>query len=221
MPNWLTTLASVAVRPRQTLRRILDLPRDRMIVPLVVLAALSISMRDLRLQAVPKLLESRGPLWVGIAAGAALFGVALVHLLFFYVLSWIAFGVSRFFEGTATIRETRSALAWGLAPIIWALLWRIPIALFAPVPAGGKTRVQFGTAQFSLDPGVLANSLKLAAALTVLELLLIAWYCAISSATLAEANRFSGGRGFATFVLTVISPLIVVAAAVIAWPKAG
>jgi len=219
MPVWLSTLGAVAVRPRQTLRRILEQPRDRMIVPLVLLAAASLALHDVRFAGIRRAFETHAPMRLSLVAGAILLGivvVALLHLVVFYVLSWIAFGVGRYFEGSATIRDVRSAVAWGLAPIIWALVWRVPIALFAPMPPGGPN-FQIGGAHLRVNPGMLASGCGPALAVGILDLAVFVWYFAITSATLAEAHRFSGGRGFATLCLSLLSPLIIAAAAVIVW----
>jgi hypothetical protein len=55
----------------------------------------------------------------------------------------------------------------------------------------------------------------MAALFGLAELALVVWWIVASSLTLAEAERFSGGRGFATIALTAVAPMLIVIAAIL------
>jgi hypothetical protein len=203
--TWLGKLARVGIQPRQTMRRILDQPRDRMVIPLLLLAFLSAVFRDLSLSGLRQAATTTSPLLLAVIITGVLMVVALVTLLLFVGLSWIVAGIGRFLGGQGRAREVRSAVAWGLAPFIWALLYRLPAAFFQPASAEGRALelaelFEFGGAAF---------------AFALVEVLIIVWYLIVASATLGEAHRFSSWRGFATLMIALISPLILIVAAVL------
>lgn len=200
------------IRPRITMRRILDAGRDRAIIPLIVLASISAALGDVDRSSLAALERIPGPtslIVIGICLGLALF-----FLLLFYVFAWIGFGVSRLLEGTATAREVRSALAWGVVPVIWSILYRLPAILLWPGTM--ESRVRAGSNQLSFQPQVFSHGCIGTVIFVALELTMLVWYAVVTSSTLAEANRFSTGRGFATLVLTAISPAVIVIAAILA-----
>src|ERR1700693_4818264 len=129
----MTTLATILIRPRQTIRTIVMQSRSRLVVPLlVVLATLSSSTRDVRWQAYrqsPQLAAMMPKAWI-ICAGLA--GILIGALLVFYGFAFLAWGIGRLLGRTAVPRAVLLALTVSLAPLIWGLLWRIPVALFQP-----------------------------------------------------------------------------------------
>lgn len=208
----MTALASIMIRPRATMRRILDAGRDRMIIPLVLLATVSAILGDVdrsSLEAMRKLPVHPALLIVGIVVGVSAF-----FLLMFYVFTWIAYAMGRLLEGTATPREVRSAMAWGLAPVIWAILYRLPAVILSP--GAMESRLRVNEKQVSFNPDLMGMGCLGSVIFTALELTMIVWYCVVASNTLGEANRFSGGRGFATLALTGISPALIMIAAFLA-----
>jgi len=209
----MTAIASIMIRPRATMRRILDAGRDRMVIPLVLLATLSAILGDLdrsSLDAMRKLPVNFGLLAVGICVGVSAF-----FLLLFYVFTWIAYGMGRLLEGTATPREVRSAMAWGLAPIIWSILYRLPAVIIWPGTMESRLRLH-DSAQLSINPNLMGMGCIGSVIFAALELTMLIWYCVVASNTLGEANRFSAARGFGALVLTGISPAIILIAAVLA-----
>src|SRR5688572_1189896 len=205
----MTAIASIMIRPRATMRRILDAGRDRMVIPLVLLATLSAILGDLdrsSLDAMRKLPVNFGLLAVGICVGVSAF-----FLLLFYVFTWIAYGMGRLLEGTATPREVRSAMAWGLAPNIWAILYRLPAVLLSP--GAMESRLGVNEKRLVFNPDLMGMGCIGSVIFSALELTTLVWYCVVASKTVGEANRFSAGRGFGTLVLTGISPAIIMIAA--------
>src|SRR2546422_4658066 len=125
-------LTTILVRPRQTIRSIVTESRSRVVVPLVLLATASAVIRDVRWQAYRHSPELHAMAPSGWIIACVLVGVFLAALLFFYAFALVAWGVGRVLGGNAERRTVRLALAWSLAPVIWALLYRIPVALFQP-----------------------------------------------------------------------------------------
>ncbi len=200
------------IRPRITMRRILDAGRDRMIIPLVLLATVSAILGDFDRSSLDRL--RKVPVHFGLLAVGICIAVAAVFILLFYVFSWIAYGVSRLLEGTGTPREVRSAMAWGLAPIIWAISYRLAAVLLWSGPMANRMRV--GPGELTFRPEAMGAGCIGTVIFGALELTMLIWYFVVASNTVAEANRFSAARGFGTLVLTGISPAIIAIAAFLA-----
>jgi len=216
--GWLGNLAMVVIQPRRTMRELLDQRSHRMVVPLVLLAIISSLLKDLDLPGLQKALQGHTTVAFPLMIACILVAVTLVTLLLFYVLSWIALGVGRLLEGRGEVGEVRSALAWGFAPIIWALLYRIPMAFIRwdSVQEAGLTRLRLGGDELVFSRGNFPGGWATALAFAILEITVLLWYLVIASRTLAEAHRFSGWRGLGTLVLSFASPVIVILAAVLA-----
>jgi Yip1 domain len=199
----------IMIKPRETLRRILDAGRDRMLIPLVALAAISGFVGDFDRASIDMLRGGRFPPALVIAT--LILASIAIALIVFYIVSWAVYGIGKLLEGTGTPSDIRSALAWGLAPLIWALLYRLPIVFFGP-----RVAMQMGSERFRIDPGLFRSGCLLGVVFGIIELGMLAWCVAVTSNTIGEAHRFSSWRGLATIVLVGISPAIIVAAAVLA-----
>ena len=206
--TFLRRLARIVIRPRATMREILDAPPDRMILPLVLLAIVSGLLRDFHTRSFPGL---DAKTWL-IVCAAVVACIALFVLLF-YAFAWLAFFVARFLEGTGDPAATRSALAWGSAPIIWALVYRLPLVFLSP--AVNRTRVGVAGKNVSFSAGLFEGGCLLAMVFMLVELALLVWYLVVASQTLAEAHRFSAWRGLGTLAILAVTPVIVVIAAVL------
>ncbi|MBV9494807.1 MAG: YIP1 family protein [Acidobacteria bacterium] len=182
-------LIAILFRPAETIQRILAQPQDRMVIPLVLLAVCANALRDVALE---KLQQTAGnPKVLGIVAAVCV-GMMMIAVGAFYVLAWIAVLIGRIFDGQGSVRAMRSALAWGLAPVILSLVYRLPM-VFLPQPSGF-----FAIAFFAL-----------------LRAALVLWWVAITSVTIAEAEKFSPWSGLATLVLTALAPAVVMGAALL------
>lgn len=202
-------LAKILIRPRAVMREILDQPRDRMVLPLVLLAILSGYAGDIDRLEMDRVAQGLGQSWPMVIGIFILVTAILVAL--FYGFAWLAALIGRtLFEGTGTAREVRSALAWGGAPVIWALLYRIPMMTRAE---GGKIELDQG---LRIDPGHLGDGCLFALLFGFLELVMLVWTFIVASQTLGEAHRFSGWRGLGTLVALLVTPVIVIIAAVLA-----
>ena len=147
----------------------------------------------------------------------------LVSLLFFFALSAAATVSGRYIlGGTGTFGDVRTALAWGLAPQVWALIYRLPGILFWPEAMaalnGGNRRVRVGGGEPDLDLSFIAGPAAPVIVLGLLELAVLIWYLVAGSRTLAEAQRFSSARGLANLLIAVVLPFVVIAViAAAAW----
>lgn len=211
MMTFVRRLGSIMLRPRTTMREILDAPQRR-ILPLLLLATLSAFVGNANDNARGALAKTPR-VWLIVAA--ALIIAAIVMIGLFYLFAWIAQQAGRFLEGRGTYADVRTALAWGLAPVIWALLYRIPAAVLGL--AQGPGRMKSGPEGFRFDPGQLSGGCALTLAIGLLELATFVWYVVVSSRVLGEAHRFSSLRGFGTLVIVGITPLVITIAAVMAF----
>jgi hypothetical protein len=212
------TLATILIRPRQTIRSIVAESRSSLVVlPLVLLATLSSTVRDVRLQAYrqsPQLAAMMPSAWT-ICAGLA--GILIAALIIFYGFAFLAWGIGRLLGGTADRRAVRLALGWSLAPLIWALLYRIPVTLFQPAMGAALIRTQ-GTLAIlrAASHAMSLYALMSYAVITVLTIAVDIWSLAIAGVALSEVNGFSTWHGAATLGFSLLAPLIVVAAVFIA-----
>ena len=210
----LRKLAAVLVRPRATMAAILAAPNQRAVLLLFALAAVSGIFGDFDAPTLQKVVQQSGGAPVGwlIAGITVVVIVLLTALLWFY--AWVPFLVGRLLGGTGEIDGVRAALAWGLAPAIWALLYRVPAIWLAPPAADTTVRMRGGG--FTFDPGRMANGCGMALVIALLELAVFVWCAFTMSNTVAEAHRFDAGRGFGTLVIAAIAPLVVAVAAFLA-----
>jgi len=154
------------------------------------------------------------PIKTWLIVAFVLVAVAIVMLLLFYLCSWIAYMAGKFLDGVGDPRAVRSAMAWGLAPLIWAVLYRVPAAIYGPPKDFANFNVRQDT--FRLQPGITSSSCLIALLLGTLELAMLVWYFVVASRTLAEAHRFNAWRGFGTLMIVAATPIIIAIAAVLA-----
>lgn len=213
-------LAAVMIRPRLTVRRIIDTDPNRFVKSIFFLAIISAVLKDFDLQGMEDL-ASLEPLLLTINIVAGIVFAVLFMLLAYYVLSWSATLVGRWLGGAGAFRQVRAAVAWGLAPFIWALAYRIPMALFALF-----SRAESGPPRLLIDNGRIVWSEGSLGSLNLWWLLLIVlldftvfiWYFLVASRTLAEAHQISSWRGFGVLLLAFIFPFAAMATlAFISW----
>ena len=211
--QWLKNLVSVLVHPRVTMRRILDAPPDRMVLPLLLLATISGFIGDINIAEMQRLYPTLNPRMKVIGPLIPL-AVLLVTAILFYLSAWIAYAIGRAVEGTGTVAAVRSALAWGLAPAVWALLYRIPKMWMKP--AVELSQVSVGDMKVALDPGRMAAGCGTVMLFGILDLLVLVGWIAITSNTMAEAHNVSGARGFGIVAALLVTPIVIGVAAFLA-----
>lgn len=212
----MTPFATILTRPRETVRSVLPRTQTGTIVVMVLLAAVSALVRDVRLQAYqsPQIAAVMPSGWI-IAAGCVAFLIAT--LLFYYAFAFLAWGIGRLLGGTADRRAVRVALAWSLVPLIWALLYRIPVALFWPVTASSLSSSQSPLAILhSLAAAMSFYAVVRTAVIALLRIAVDLWSLVIVSIALSEVSGFSTWHGAATLGFALLAPLVVVAAFFIA-----
>jgi hypothetical protein len=201
-------LGTVMIRPRATMRRVLDSLPDDLAIPLIVLATFSQFIVDEDYTHLAAALDAvsapvGGLIIVGVVALAGGLTIAL-----FYVFSLLVAQIGRLLGGSGTAQRVRSGLAWGTVPFAWALLFRAPARAL-----GGEPLI---TAVYSRGNGAsLLDSLNPDAGfffpiltLVLLEAAAAIWYLVLSSKCVGEAHRFSAWRGLASLVLGIFIPLI-------------
>lgn len=209
--RFLANLAAVAVRPRATMARLLEAPSSRAVLLLFALSSVSGIFGDFDAPSVQQVVHQAGGARVAwmIAGVLVCLLVLLVALCWFY--AYVPLFIGRFLGGTGEIRGVRAALAWGLAPTVWALLYRIPAAIWLTPAPSASVRMRGGNVAF--DPGRIADGCGMALVVVLIELAVFAWCAYVMSNTVAEAHRFSAWHAFGTLVLAAIAPLVVGVAA--------
>ena len=207
----LNDLFTILYRPRETMRRILE-GDDRWTIQIVLLASVCASVNDhdiYRLRDVFPGLHL-APALATIALG--IIAVSCVWLVMLFVYGWIATFVGRLLNGAASAADVRAALAWGLVPAIWSVLYRIPFAIYA-------TRYRIGT---RLNPREIlfnyaaSGGCALIVIYLAFQLIVFVWSLYIATNTIAETQRFSTERAFANLAIALVLPLLVIVPAVFA-----
>lgn len=202
---------AILAAPGRTMRRILYGRQFSATLPLVLLAFLSIAVSDrdqppFRVAAHAALNANVGLTVILVALCAAVVFVAL-----FYLFSWVAHIIERVvFHGEGDVRDVRLAAAWGLAPLAWALVYRIPFAVWSFLnrsATAGST---------SVDLTLIGDHVLLAVTILALDLTTFAAYMVISTLTIATAHRITAGEALGTLLLTFATPAVLVVAAVLA-----
>ena len=213
----LRNLAAIMIRPRAVMQRVLGSP-DRTWIALVILSTISATAGDFDRRGFANMVQAAEgsglhPVLIGLIGVGIVVAIFAFGFLFFFLFSWAAWGIGKVMEGTGDAKSVRRAVAWGLVPTIWALLYRIP-AIFLTSSVNPELRA--GAEKVVLNPGRMGEGCLIGAIFGALEIATLVWVTAVMSNTVGEAHQFSGWRGLATLVLTSIAPLIIVLAAVLA-----
>ena len=205
----LRDLATVLVLPQQTMRRVLA-GSDRWTIQVVVLAFICASVGDAHSPALADVLPGLGWSVLAVIALSLVVG-ALTWVAALWLLAWVAAFVGRKLGGTAKTPDVRAAMAWGLTPVIWSIVYRVPVTVLFT--------------RFHLHPNVNATTalidfagkggFSIVVVFLSLQLLFAAWCVWVGSFCLAEAEQFSPLKGLATIAITFGVPLVIVAAAVV------
>ena len=190
-------LFTILFRPRDTMKRVLSSDERRYVIPIVVLAIASTMLNEMQkrqdLRSIPAVPMAQ----LGLIVICIVIATVLSMLLVFYGLSWVAVGAGRLLDGTGEPRDVRAAMAWGMAPIVWAIVYRLPASLLFERPQ-----------QLRVD-----SNWILLVVLAFLEITVFAWWLITTSSTLGVAHRFSTLRGFATLLLVLAAPVVLIVAA--------
>lgn len=208
----LSDLVTILYRPRETMRRVLDSP-ERWATQVVALAFVCASVNDSEVEAaltglLPDLGMTAGVALVllGLILGAVLWVIEL------YVLSWIAWFAGRKLGGNAPAADVRAALAWAMVPVIWSIIYRVPLGILARrlhLPPNVSVSALF--IQFASHGGCSMVALYFA-----LQLAIFVWCLCVATLTIAETQRFATSTAFANVAITLAVPAVIIAAAIAA-----
>jgi hypothetical protein len=206
-------LFSFAFSPAATMARTEH--SHRAILILVPLAFLSTVLRSADGRAMRLAIQEIGVAKSLAYAGAFALVFSVVCIALFYVFAWIAKTAGQWLGGNAAIDRVRVALAWGFAPLILALVYRVPALIFWPeavAAAGGADSGEFslGDPNVGLNIPTLQAPLYQIAILGLLHLAFLIWYLLVASQALAEAQSFSPWRGLANLMLAFVMPVVVI-----------
>jgi len=200
-----TPFFSIFVRPRRTMRAIIDSNPRRLVL---VLAALSGFGSALDNASTSSIGDGNNLPVIAIVAICVVVG-ALGGVLTLYIGGFVMKWAGRPLGGRATQVEVRAALAWSTVPLIWALvLWVPELAL-----AG---REMFTTA----TPILAASPLRavLLVLVILLEVVLGIWSFVLFLKCLGEVHGFSAWKSLAAVLLALLA--IVLVALIVALPVA-
>jgi hypothetical protein len=213
-------LAAICIAPRPTMRAVLDTAKKPAAIAIVVAAMLSFSLRDLDIQGFNEVALALGLSTVLLLAPLVLVVMSLVGIAFYFVVSAAAVVIGRWMlGGSGTYRDVRLAVAWGLAPQVWALFFRLPVLLLWPdaiaLLRGGRGKIAVGDLEITpfFSPDV---PLYQVIVIGCLELAFFVWYLTVGSGALGEAQGFSSLRGLANLLLAVVLPFVALAVVMIA-----
>jgi hypothetical protein len=202
-------LLDVMIRPRDTMRWILDNRGTKGIVLLIILSFFSSVLKDIDWTNFKGLTESFSTAAIlGIVVGGSAIG-AVITVGLFYGLSWIATAAGRFFGGTGDYKAVRTALAWGTAPVILALLYRIPAVIFWPAAMSRSSSGVKVSKSIQVSATAFADiPMYQIATLMLLDAIVVLWFLIVASNTLGEAQRVSSLAGFGNLLLAFVLPIV-------------
>ena len=204
--QWLRDLAVVAVNPRDRIREILQRDRVR-VLPLVIAAVCASFIGNANVRTMKFGVAVVDAKTLAIIIGISIMVFAVMIGVFYLAAAAVAY-TARFLEGTGDYRRTQVAMAWGLAPVIWSLLFRIPYAFLRPAVEVHDVG--------SLQVSVPAGGALYAGIAAIVSAIAVAWTFFVMSETIGEVHQFSGWRGLGALLIVGAAPFVVLLAAVLA-----
>jgi hypothetical protein len=210
----LRDLFTILFKPRETMRRILD-AHDRWTIQIVVLACVCAEVSDFDARHLNEFIPNVKIISVAAIVIAVVIMVATSWVLILFLLSWIATYVGRLLGGNGSARDVRAAMAWGLAPIVWSVIYRFPLALYqSRFDVGSQERVREILLNFMAHGGC-----AMIVVLLALNLIFFLWCLFVAGYGLSEAHHFSTEKGFVSLAITLALPLLVIGGAVFTFRK--
>lgn len=193
LPTPPSPLLSIWLKPRETIRRIVETNPTKYVIPLAMLAGIGQSLD----RASSRSTGDAIPI-VAILALASIAG-SIGGLLMLYVGGAIYRWASGRLGGQASPEEIRAALAWSNVPIIAAL----PLT-FLQAFLLGSGMVTSVTAAWDSDP-LLARFIL---GSSIVELVAAIWTFVLLLQTLSEVQRFSVWRALVSMLLLFVVSLV-------------
>lgn len=192
------------------MRHILDSGNDRWSVQVIILAFACASFNDVDARHIGTLLPSIRLLPVLAIITLSIIVGAAAWVILLFIVSWIAAPIGRLLGGTATAADARAALAWGMVPVVWSPLYRIPVAIMT---SGLDVQPQANAHRILLDFAA-HGGCSIIVIFIAFQLLFAIACIVVGSFTLAEAQRFSTQKGFINLAIALALPLMVIGSAV-------
>ena len=190
------------------MRRILDHARDRWTIQIVILALVCASVNDTDVRRLADILPGLSLISILIVSLAALLAVCLGWLAILFLAALLVKYTGRAFGGNGTANDVRAALAWAMVPMIWSLVYRIPVALYqSSLPLGpdvSPKEMLFGSME--------AGGCSAAVIFLGLQLIFFIWSVVIAAATVAEAHNVPIEKGAAILAVSLIIPPAIILA---------
>ena len=117
-------------------------------------------------------------------------------LISVYLIPYVYVYLAKYNDGTATLPQTRVAIAWSYVPAIWGLLLWPPLMMLQGM---------MGSKPASKD-------LTLGLLLSLAQILTLAWSMFVQVKGIAEVNRLSAWRGLGLYIVVAIIDYILVGA---------
>ncbi|MFN2441301.1 MAG: YIP1 family protein [Thermoanaerobaculia bacterium] len=214
----LSLLFGMGFQPRRTIRWIVAERGARGTLALVLALSLIRTVVSIPRESYSAAMSAWGG-WgaLGVMIALLLFVAALV-VAGYFAISGLTLLSGRWLGGKATWTSIRAALAWGLAPLYWGLLIRIPAAIFWPdahSALNSDRAVRIGGEMVRMRGFTDASPFQVAI-LAGLEFLVFAWLLVILSRSLGEVQEFSGWEGFANLVIALVLPVTAIVVVVVA-----
>ncbi len=192
---------SMWVRPRGTLRRILDADPHRRVLLLAVLAGISEALSRAEGRSLGDALSLSALLPLAALAGA----IGGVVGIFFW--GWLIGLTGRWIGGQARAFQLRCAVAWGAVPLVWGLLlYAIELPLF------GHEMFEGDMVRIESDPGLLLSYLGI----KIVQVVIGVWSAVLIVRGVAEAQGFrSSWKGLGNVLLAGLILLACISAVVI------
>ena len=205
-------LMTMLYKPRETIRRVLDDPRPRWTVQLVILAFICSSFGDPDIRHLGRDLPdlTLGPMLALIVV--LLVVIAICWVIGVYLIGWLVTLAGRLLDGKGTAADVRTALAWALVPLILTPVYRIPVAIYrSTLKIHGTSGLQVSIDM--LQQGAISVALVIAAIQIAFDL----WVVYLASANVGEAMRFETWKGFSALAIVAAVPIVVTTAAILAF----
>jgi hypothetical protein len=187
----LNPLLTIWLRPRATLRRILDYDPGLLVMDLAKFSGISFFFQIIEIQ-----FNEVGSLFLElflILILGWLFGVVSISIagaIFHWTGSWLG--------GQGSAKELRAGIAWSSIPIMLLLIIEIPRKILIDMH---WIEALPGWLNFGQEINLMNVPIQVNALLLVVSILLLGWQGLLFVKCLAEAHRFSAWKGLAASVL--------------------
>ncbi|MCP3742449.1 Yip1 family protein [Rossellomorea sp. BNER] len=177
---------SIWVKPRKTIRYVIDHKKFAWVFLLACLAGISNVLDGASTSNIADKVSTS-------VDGIVLFGLLLgpiFGLFIWAITSLLYWSIGKIFKGTGTLKEVMVATAWGFIPIIVSLLLWIPDLQILGI-------FNFST----LSPPMTAGESFVIIVSALLEIAISVWYVVVLVKAIAEAHRFSAWKGLGTVII--------------------